>query len=186
MYSLWVEALAFQLCHWGEQHKSSGMGGCFKALIIFCNFGGCMFHWLLFPCPQDPQSHCLVKIFYPGLYPICFLYSGYEDRLGTFLCGSGSALFWVVVTGEDCVVFRHVLQWWCGKCCSNTTKDQGHMLTVRHGYFSELYPQKWVLWSYPKGKRKRFSLVILMSWWFSFIFQPSFFLTIVKIFINKS
>jgi len=83
--------------------------------------------------------------FYPGLYPSNFLYSGDENMLDAFLCVSGSSPLRLVAGGEDCVVFRRALHWWCGKCCSSTTKDQGHMLTVRHDYFSELYPQKWVL-----------------------------------------
>lgn len=183
-----MEGLAFELCRWDEQHKSRGKGGCFKTLLISCSFVSCMFPWLPCPPPQGPQKplFSLGMTFYPGLYPIHFLYSGYEDRLDAFLCVSGSSPFWVVAIEEDCVVFRHALRWWGGKCCSSTTKDRGHMLTVRHDYFSELYSQKWVLWSYPKGKSKRFSLVILMSCWFSFIFQPSFFLTMVKILINKS
>lgn len=125
-------------------------------------------------------------IFYPWLFPMHFLYLHSEDEQGAFLCVSGSSPCCVVSAGEGCVVFRLSLCWWCGKCCSSRTKDWGHMLAVRHDYFSEVYWQKWVLWSYPKGKSKRFSLVILMSCWFSFIFQRCFFLTMVKILINKS
>lgn len=183
MCSLWVEALTFQLCHWDEQRNSRGDGGCFKALLTSWSFGD-------FPCPspKGPQKPLFSSgmTFYPGLYPIPFLCSGCKYRLDAFLHISGSFLFWVAAAGENHVDFRYALHWWCGKCCSSTTKDWGHMLSVRHDYFSELYSQKWVLWLYPKGKSKRFSLVILMSCWFSFIFQPSFFLTVVKILINKS
>lgn len=31
--------------------------------------------------------------FYPGLFPMHFLYLGYEDRQGAFLCVSGSSRF---------------------------------------------------------------------------------------------
>lgn len=42
VYSLWEEALAFQLCHWDEQHNLERKGSGFKELIP-CSFGDCKF-----------------------------------------------------------------------------------------------------------------------------------------------